>query len=100
MQGLNLNSVDVARTQYTALMFQIQNSSELGTDLGQYWDRVKREAIRHIEEHGGFPFCCKMPCGYNFILQNADELLALPIEDKPCSCGNPAHWFIQYSVSK
>jgi len=39
------------------------------------------------------PFRCPMPCGEVYTLL---DIMDLPENDLPCTCGNPTHWFVKY----
>lgn len=39
------------------------------------------------------PFKYPMPCGKVYTFLN---MMDLPEEDLPCTCGNPKHWFVKY----
>jgi hypothetical protein len=80
------------------LLFQIQNLKEAEESIDKLWTRTKEVAIKFIMENGDFPATFTMPCGELLKLKTADDILKLPIENMPCPCGNPKHWFIQYKV--
>ncbi len=83
---------DINVEMVTALMFQIQGV-EPTNDL---WDSTKREAIKYIEEHGGFPSTFKMPCNNELIFNTPEEIMSLPIKDIPCPCGDKTHWLVRF----
>ncbi len=56
------------------------------------WKRAIRDFTRE-ELSPLFPFDFKMPCGFLGKYQSLDEV---PLEDVPCPCGNPQHWFVRY----
>jgi len=39
------------------------------------------------------PFKCPMSCGKVYTLLN---MMDLPEDDLPCTCGNSTHWFVKY----
>jgi len=39
------------------------------------------------------PFKYQMPCGEIYTLLN---IMDLPEDDLPCTCGNSTHWFVKY----
>jgi len=88
--------IDGSQATFTGLFFEILNNSGKDIKIDDYWKQTKQAMVEGIEERGGFPLVEVMPCGNYIRFESPRELLSLPIEDKPCPCGNPKHWLVQY----
>ncbi len=45
------------------------------------------------DKNGIVSWQIKMSCGQTY---HIPDILKLPLQDVPCTCGNPTHWFIKY----
>lgn len=49
-----------------------------------------------VDTKSGLPFITiNMQCGSEVAYQTFEDI---PKTDVPCSCGDPTHWFVKYSV--
>lgn len=54
------------------------------------------EASKNKDFDWSGPFLeIKMPCNHSVIYESSIDI---PVESVPCSCGDPAHWFIKYEA--
>jgi len=93
---LSTGKLDEESATYTGLLLQVQNDSKKEVD--GLWLHAKRSTIDFINEQGGFPTQFDLPCGSQFRLEDANDVLTLPIKDIPCPCNNPGHWLIRFVI--
>jgi len=73
-----------------------QGYREVGVALSGVGNTLS-EAREDIRRCYHFPQIVHMSCGNKFPVESPD---ALPDEDIPCPCGNPAHWILKYELPK
>ena len=77
---------------FTGLVFQLTGKRTDEYSIDELWMMAKKAAIPSFQ----FPHLIKMPCGKVKRLDNASDVLNLPVENIPCLCGNPNHYIVKF----
>ncbi len=89
-----IDTVHAHITSVTGLLFQIQGAEP----TKELWDTAKRELTKVSRKQDDIFYEIVMPCGQSMTLATPEDIMNLPIEDIPCSCGDKSHWFVKFST--
>ncbi len=91
-----MNAGTLVRATYTGISFEYHVARGVVGAIDEADEAAWKTAVR--EENRGifsncFPVQYTLPCGNVARYETLDDV---PMEDVPCPCGDPTHWFVQY----